>query len=366
MSPSSSRRSSLGGFAFTIASARNGVAAKTISWHPENGISKSDYGFNFDWHYELAEAHSLEEMVVQLKQFARRRDRMIVMGQPVAGLDLTRWHPRWWARPDATENTLMVTARWWVPVDVDSVLVPAPLGRADRLLDAGKYVRDTLLPEEFHGVRGVVAPSASTGLTSVDVARLRLFFMIDRPIPLEDLRRWARGAQVAGLPVDAAVVQPGQPIYVARPEFVGMVDPIMPSQYAQIIDGPNGDRVSLGVSRYDEVLVRVESVVREATDRAGTDWRSLADQIVGTDAGFCAPLTRVLGLAARGSDTEDAIADHLVALLRERADRGRQQAYDRRWLLSGVRRFRRQDANANARLQAAITDFRIEEIDDND
>ena len=39
--------------------------------------------------------------------------------------------------------------------------------------------------------------------------------------PIADLHRWARGAQLAGLPVDPAVLQAGQPIYTARPIFRG-------------------------------------------------------------------------------------------------------------------------------------------------
>ena len=95
----------------------------------------------------------------------------------------------------------------------------------------------TLLPVEFHDAACIVSASSSTGLPGPTLARLRLWFLLDRPIASADLYRWARGARATQHPVDPHVCLPSQPIYVARPQFIGMTDPVPPALTATLIEG---------------------------------------------------------------------------------------------------------------------------------
>ena len=100
--------------------------------------------------------------------------------------------------------------RRWLVLDCDDVIVPAGLGRAERLVDAALYVREHVLPPEFRDVRMIAIPSASTGLQGDAVARLKLFVALDRAWPLETLKAWVMGARVCdALPLDPAV-DPGR------------------------------------------------------------------------------------------------------------------------------------------------------------
>ena len=156
-----------------------------------------------------------EAMVKMLIKLAERPDLMMVMGAPRPGLDLGRSHRRLWADLSACHNTLVTADRAWLPIDVDGYGVPAPWGLAEHLRDAARAIRDDALGEEFAGVTCVVAATATTGLVGEETARLKLCVLLNRLHPLADLESWAKGAQVVGMPVDPAVMRPGQPIYTS-------------------------------------------------------------------------------------------------------------------------------------------------------
>ncbi len=136
-------------------------------------------------------------------------------------------------------------------LDLDDIAVPAPLGNADQLPKAAEFIRDTVLPDEFHGIECVVAATSSTGLKGAIIVRLRLYFLLSCAYPLERLLGWGRDAQIAGVPVDPAVLLPSQPNYTARPIFIGMGDPVPAAMRAFVLPGPFGDRVPLVIDRYD-------------------------------------------------------------------------------------------------------------------
>ena len=109
----------------------------------------------------------------------------------------------------------------------------------------------TLLPVEFHDAACIVSASPSTGLSGPALARLRLWFLLDRPIASADLYRWARGARATQHPVDPHVCLPSQPIYVARPQFIRMTDPVPPALTATLIEG-SVVRVPLKLDRFEQ------------------------------------------------------------------------------------------------------------------
>ena len=120
--------------------------------------------------------------------------------------------------------TLCGPDRAWLPLDFDDVTVPAGLGHGERLVEAALFVRDHLLPDEFHGVRMIAVPSASTGRQGDSIARLRLFAALDRPHPLRAMKDWAkgRGGDARYCRSTPRSFKAGQPIYTARPIFVSI------------------------------------------------------------------------------------------------------------------------------------------------
>ena len=287
-------------------------------------------------------------MAALLQKLADRRDIMLVMGGIRPGLDLRKTQLRRWAGVDPARNTLLDVPRSWLAIDVDGYHVPAPLGLAEYLPDAAAAIRDDALGD-FAGVACVVAATSSTGLAGEDTARLRLFFLLDAAHPIADLHRWARGAQLAGLPVDPAVMQPGQPIYTSRPVFRGVLTDPVPAQLRAFVlpAAGGGDRVAIDIHGYDRQAEVVQRHVDHAWAQCGGDWRQLLDETLGGPAGFFLPATRALGLAARSPDDEATIIGHVAALVAARADEGRQRQYGPRWVQSTLRRFRTIDGMAS-------------------
>ena len=180
--------------------------------------------------------------------------------------------------------------------------------------------------------------AASLGRAS---PRLRLFFRTDQVHELARLRSWGVAAQRAGMPIDPAILQAGQPIYTARPTFIGMDDPVPKDQWAFVLPGTT-TRVSLVADRYDLVSAAIERKVNAAAAACGGNWRQLLDATLGGPTSFCEPLSKALGLAAHSNETEDEIAAHVAALLQERADPGRQSQYGERWVKDSSAAFPRQ------------------------
>jgi hypothetical protein len=264
-----------GAFSFTIATVAEAgrAATKRIVRHLDGRLEKSDYDRVALWRFQPMAAASVAIMTEMLRDLAGRADRMILMGRPRPKLLLDRPQLRRWADADPTKNTLEAIDRQWLPIDIDDVAVPPPLGRGDRLDDAARYVRDMLLPPEFHGIAAAATATSSSGLKGDTLARLRLFFELDRLLSLDVLRQWARGARAAGLSVDPAVIQAGQPIYTARPLFQGVSDPIPLHLRAFALEGSRGDRVCLVADRYQAAASISICVATTAPVLMQGDWR---------------------------------------------------------------------------------------------
>jgi hypothetical protein len=361
-------------FGFTVCEvAEEGlIAAKRITQRPDGSVWKSDYDKVMWWRFRPVVAASHEAMADRLCGLAMLPRRMIIMGCPIGSLDLGEKHLRRWADP--AEATLCAVARAWLPLDFDSVAVPEGLGLADRVSDAALHVRDHLLPAEFHGVRMVAAPSARTGMVGDSVARLRLFAALDRAHPLGALKDWAKCARVGlNLPLDASVLQAGQPIYTARPKFTGMNDPVPRGMRAVILPGSK-DMVTLEVGRFDvkpEIVAPngkenvprntqhlgkapvVEGTVPCVAISCGQDWRRRLEATVGGPDGFFEPLKKGIGTAVRVGAKREQIEAAIAALLAARADAHRRQAYGPEWVNRAIASFQRHDAARDAADRAA-------------
>jgi hypothetical protein len=327
------------------------IAAKRITWLADGSLSKSDYDNVTWWRFIPAEVASLEAMADALRSLALKPDRMLVMGEPVNGLNLRRPHRRLWADPAIA--TLHAVERAWAALDFDDVVVPDDMGRPGRLADAAVYVRDRLLPEEFHGRRMIAAPSAMTGLKGTGIARLRLFAAFDQAYPLRVLKDWANGARAAlDIPLDSAPIQAGHPIYSGRPVFTDMKDSVPPRLHATILPGDK-DFVTLDALRFAPQAAVIEAKIATAKNTFGKDWRGLLDATLGGEAGFFRPLTEGIGLAVRLGAPAGEIQAAVAALLAGRADAGRRKQYGPLWVARSVARFQAKDVATTAAAEAA-------------
>jgi hypothetical protein len=356
-------------FGFTVCEAAEEglIAAKRITRRPDGSLCISHYDKVTWWRFLRVVVASHEALADRLSGLAMLPRCMFVMGCPIGSLDLGKKHLRRWAVP--AEATLCALGRAWMPLDFDDVAVPAGLGCPHRLGDAALHVRDCLLPEEFHGVRMVAAPSARTGMVGDSVVRLRLFAALDRAHPLEALKDWAKGVRAClNLPLDASVLQAGQPIYTARPIFTGMEDPVPRGMRAIILPGSK-DTVTLDVGRFDvkpEIVASsgkekvprvpkhlgkapvVEGTVPCSAISSGQDWRRRLEATVGGPDGFFEPLTRGIGLAVGVGAPSAEIEGAVAALLARRADAARQTAYSAEWVRRSISSFEERDAAGRA------------------
>lgn len=335
------------------------TAAKTINQWVDGSFSIIGYDHATWWRFCRAECPTLAVMAELLRRLATELRLCLLMGDTVDGLDPGKPHLRRWANSNVSTNALQAADRGWLVIDADGALVPPPLGRAERLVDAAIYVRDNLLPVEFGDVACIVTPTAQTGLVGEHRARLRLWFHLDQCYPLPVLRRWADGAKLAGLPVDPMVIAVGQPIYTARPRFNGMADPVPTALRATIVPGFYGDRVRLLADRFDSRIedhllrphpgagIAGDAVFAGATGGAGNgvgdDWKEWLDREVGGSMSFFQPLTAGLGRAAHSAASEAEIVAFALELVAERADPARRRHYDAGWVQSTLRRFRAAD-----------------------
>jgi hypothetical protein len=122
-------------------------------------------------------------------------------------------------------------ARSWVIFDIDCVPVPDHL-RGDRVDDPDSSVEHVLrlLPEPFQSATcwwSLSSSAAVPGKTGREVAgtfKLKLAFWLDRALTGAEVKRWMAAEKA---PVDPAVFNAIQLIYVARPSFgPGLHDPV--------------------------------------------------------------------------------------------------------------------------------------------
>jgi hypothetical protein len=122
-------------FGFTVCKvAEQGrIAAKRITRLADGSLSKSNYDNVTWWRFIPADAASLEAMADALRSLALKPERMLVMGEPVNGLNLRLPHRRLWADPAIA--TLHAVERAWAALDIDDVVVPDDMGKPGRLRD---------------------------------------------------------------------------------------------------------------------------------------------------------------------------------------------------------------------------------------
>jgi hypothetical protein len=117
------------------------------------------------------------------------------------------------------EATMTDVPREWVAFDIDNVPAPEGWYRPHRVVDFTRYLVERTFPAAFHGAGFVVVASASAAVKPG--AKMRLWFLLDRPLYGHEIKR-----AMAGAPIDECTLRPVQIIYTAAPGFVGMSDPV--------------------------------------------------------------------------------------------------------------------------------------------
>jgi hypothetical protein len=229
----------------TIRRTKGPLATKTVCWRqlpaPQDDSAGewviTQYGNAKNFSIAVRNVGTIYELAALLTEIERDPRSFIVRGEPVEDLDLghayRRVHPRKRADGTVEPATLRPAARHWVPLDIDSIACPEwldPLHEPDRTVE---YVVNQL-PEEFHGASCWWSFTSRQGIKSG--IYLRLFFWSDRPIEDWELKCWLgdrlpqegvfQARRKLRYPIDPAIFAPAQPIYVARPIFVGAPDPV--------------------------------------------------------------------------------------------------------------------------------------------
>ncbi len=207
----------------TVLTTKGPLATKCITLPP--GATRpviEAYGKAAYFSISEAPVSGIDDLAAVLNSVELRQTSFLVRGKPAEGIDRRNARRRLHARigKDGTVEpaTLGPVARHWIPLDLDSIACPDWLDPIHEPDQAVEHVVD-LLPEEFHGTTCWWAFTSGQGVK--DGIRIRLFYWADRPLADWELKQW-----LCDSPVDHSIFAPAQPIYVAKPLFVDMPDPV--------------------------------------------------------------------------------------------------------------------------------------------
>jgi hypothetical protein len=164
-------------------------------------------------------------------------------------------------------------------------------------MEAGLFLRD-LLPEPFRDAACVVQGTSGCGVKP-DL-RYRLWFVLDRPLHGHEVAAWTASPHL-----DPATLRPVEPIYTARPMFVGLADPL-PQRLGRLPGLTEAVEVP-------EVLPQVEHGAARLGTGEADDARSFADRLAEMGDGeglqrFRGPIISAIGAYARQHGAEALLA----------------------------------------------------------
>jgi hypothetical protein len=188
-------------------------------------ILPKSFGNNTFWeHCQSPEITSIEDLYNALEEGGQRNGVLIRGEVPVLAKIIRRLYAK---NHPASERCIVDVDRAWVAIDVDSA---PPIPESIDFFDpeaVGRYVVKNCFPSEYHTVDFVVELTSGHGMKGRN-PRLRLFFLLDRPVPNKDLKAFAVAVnQRAGQTVmDPCLYDPGHIHYISPPTFKGLVDPV--------------------------------------------------------------------------------------------------------------------------------------------
>jgi len=209
--------------AVTLLTTKGPLATKVFTWSPAaNAPQIADYGLAKLFRVDEMGVSSIHDLAAGLESIAGDSRTFVVRGRPIPGIDsenaVRRHHTRKKADGSVEHATLEAVPRYWIPLDCDSIPCPDHI---DPIRDDDKAIKHvvSLLPPEFGSVTVYYQFTSSHGIKPG--IRARLYYWADKPMYDEQLKSW-----LADAPVDHSIFTPSQPIYTARPIFIGMSDPV--------------------------------------------------------------------------------------------------------------------------------------------
>ena len=186
------------------------IATKRFFRGEDGEIECDDYPrlktFDFERSKKIGSARQLGRVLYRLEKdpyaFALR-------GEPTGRMEKAR---RVYKGDDAY---LRPADRRWVLLDIDSV--PLPAGACPVKTARSK------LPKEFKSADCFWQLSSSFGVFSSELAKVHLWYWLDRPVCGFSAKEWLKGT---GAPIDLMPFNPAQPHYTAAPVFDGVDDPV--------------------------------------------------------------------------------------------------------------------------------------------
>jgi hypothetical protein len=207
----------------TILTSKGPLASKRITAIPGGPPKVESYGSAKFFSISQTGVSNIDELAELLGRVVERSPRsFIVRGKPKEGIDQRRAQRRVHDRRNSdgtvTPATIEAAEHRWIALDCDRIACPDWLDPFEEPDQTVEHVVSRL-PVEFHDATVWWQFTSSAGIKPG--ISLRLFFWSDRPLADWELKQW-----LADSPVDHSIFAPAQPIYVARPIFVGMPDPV--------------------------------------------------------------------------------------------------------------------------------------------
>ena len=105
--------------------------------------------------------------------------------------------------------------RAWFCLDIDSFELPSDKDVINEPASCVKHFVNTSLPTEFRNTQYVYQLSSSCGVKSRHLLKAHLFFMLEKPMELKDIKQTLSSCEH----IDPSTLSPTQMIFVAKPIF---------------------------------------------------------------------------------------------------------------------------------------------------
>ena len=174
-------------------------------------------------------------------------------------------------------------------LDIDSIIAPKHIKLSDPVSSWGLWLREAVLPPEFHDTSLIAMASGSHGTTHKSgrpVPRLRVIMWLRTPITIAAFKRYAEHRLVPHLaehcefvgdsPLDTSIYTPGHLIFCAPPTIIGDGTPY-PHRRIALIDGLWGDDVILPEYKVAHTAPRTKlrPVATDRSDPAGIPFATI-------------------------------------------------------------------------------------------
>lgn len=171
----------------------------------------TDVEFSRLYGWEWAHVDGLDSLSKTLRHLESQNDRMIIRGQPVAGVQERQLINR---KMIGVEANIRSNPCQWLCIDIDRLELPENLNDFNRSRKEIAQHAASMLPFEFQDVDFHFQFSSRMGIKSG--IRIHLWFWLDRPVTDSEAKGWL---QTADVPVDLSLYSPIQPHFTAAPIF---------------------------------------------------------------------------------------------------------------------------------------------------